>query len=300
MGWTSHDDMINQITVNGKTSVETYQKNLVANTNAGHWGHLISGTGSVPAATFSGAEATFVSTDNTWSEGAIAIGDQTSPATKHLLSMGVSFTGTGSPLFVLPIDLIGYAKLNTTNVTTTGAKTITMTPISNTAANVDRYANGEGLRAFVASYGTMGANAPTIQMTYTNSAGGTGKTTTAGIVSTASAVSGVILNSGNVVNKSGPFLPLAAGDTGIKDIESLTWGGTAHASGNVIVGLCKPLCAPIPIPATGLYNMIDFLNTVPSLPRLRNGCNLTFLVYFTVAGTAGNTFYSSFEYGWGG
>jgi hypothetical protein len=300
MGWTSHDDMINQITVNGKTEVHTYQKNVIAAQNAGHWGHLLSGSGSIPAATFAGTEATFTATDNTWSEGALPIGDQTSPATKHLLSLGVSITGTGAPFFVLPIDLVGYAKLNTTNVTSTGEKAITMTPISNTAANVDRYPNGEGLRAFVASYGTMGANTPTMQLKYTNTAGTTGKLSTSGIVSTASAVSGVILNSGNVANKSSPFLPLAAGDTGIKDIESLTWGGTAHASGNVIIGLCKPLCAPIPIPATGLYNMVDFLNTVPSLPRLRNGCNLTFLVYATVAITAGNTFYASFEYGWGG
>ena len=201
---------------------------------------------------------------------------------------------------MLPIDLVGYAKLTTTNVSTTGAKTITMTPISNTAANVDRYANGEGLRAFVASYATMGANAPTMVMTYTNSAGTTGKTTMAGNVSTAAAPSGIILHSGNAANKVGPFLNLAAGDTGIKDIESLTWGGTAHASGSVFIGLCKPLCMPIPVPATGLYTMVDFVNTLPSLPRLRNGACIQFLVFATGATTSGATLYTNFDYGYGG
>jgi len=301
MGFQSQDDLINQVTTNGKIESIVYQKTSVAIGQAGHWQHLLNSAGSIPAATFGGTEATFTATDNTWSEGAIAIGDQTSPATKHILTLGASVVAAaGAPWFVLPIDLVGYAKLTTTNVTTTGTKTITMTPISNTAANVDRYANGEGLRLFIGSYSAMGANAPTMQVTYTNSAGTTGKVTTSGCVSTASATSGTILNSGNAANKYGPFLPLVAGDTRVKDIESVIWGGTAHASGSVFVGLCKPLCMPIPVPATGLYNIMDFVNTVPSMPRLKNGANITFLVFGTGATTAAATVYANFDYGYGG
>lgn len=301
MGWTSADDLTNQITTNGKLESIVYQKTSVAVGQAGHWQHLLNSAGSIPAATFGGSEATFTATDNAWSEGAIPIGDQTAPATKHILSIGASVVAAaGAPWFVLPIDLVGYAKLTTTNVSTTGTKAITMTPISNTAANVDRYANGEGLRLFIGAYSAMGANAPTMQVTYTNSAGTTGKVTTSGCVSTASATSGTILNSGNAANKYGPFLPLAAGDTGVKDIESVIWGGTAHASGSVFVGLCKPLCMPIPVPATGLYNIMDFVNTVPSMPRLKNGANITFLVFGTGATTAAATVYANFDYGYGG
>lgn len=299
MGFSSQDELISSITTDGQIDSIVYQKTTPAAGIAGHWQHSINGVGTIPAATFSGAEATFVSTDNTWSEGAIPIGDQTDPITKHILSMGVSLVAAaGAPWFVLPIDLVGYAKLTTTNVSTAGAKTITMTPIAATAAKVDRYPNGEGLCMFVASYAAMGANAPTMQVTYTNSAGTTGRTTTAGIVSTASATSGVLLNSGNAANKVGPFLNLAAGDTGVKDIESLTWGGTAHASGSVFVGLCKPLCMPIPVPATGLFNLVDFVNTLPSMPRLRNGANVQFLIFATGATTAAATLYANFDYGW--
>jgi len=298
MGFSSQDELISSITTDGQIDSIVYQKTTPAAGLAGHWQHALSGVGSIPAATFSGAEATFVATDNTWSEGAIPIGDQTDPITKHIMSMGVSMVAAaGAPWFVLPIDLVGYAKLTTTNVSTTGAKTITMTPIGSTAANVDRYPEGEGLRMFVASYATMGANAPTMQVTYTNSAGTAGKTTQAGIVSTASATSGILLNSGNAANKVGPFLNLAAGDTGVKDIQTLTWGGTAHASGSVFIGLCKPLCMPIPVPATGLYNMVDFVNTLPSLPRLRNGANVQFLIFATGATTAAATLYANFDYG---
>lgn len=302
MGWSSHDALINDITVNSNFEpANIVQKTSVAAGLAGHWQHFVNSAGSIPAATFGGAEATFVPTDESWSEGALYHADQSGTTTKHVISMGAQLVAAaGAPWVVLPIDLVGYAKLTGTNVSTTGTKAITMTPLSNTASKGDRYPNGAGLRLAVASIATMGANAPTMQVTYTNSSGTTGRTTTAGCVSTASATNGILLNSGNAANKYGPFLPLAAGDTGVKDIESLTWGGTAHASGSVAILLCKPLCMPIPVPATGLFNIMDYLNTIPSLPKMRNGMNLQFLVFATGATTSGATFLSSFDYGWGG
>lgn len=301
MGFSSIDDFTNQVTNNGKSGTLIYQKTLIGVGTTGHWQHLMTGTGTPPAATFGGAEATFVPTDDTWSEGIISHGGDVSPATKHLTVLGAGVVAAaGAPWFILPIDLVGYAKLTTTNVSTTGTKVVTMTPISNTAAKVDRYPNGEGLRLFVGAHANMGANAPTMQITYVNSGAVGSRVTTAGCVSTASAVNGAILNSGNAANKYGPFLPLQAGDTGVSDIVNLIWGGTAHASGSVFIGLCKPLCVPIPVPASGLYNVFDFFNTVPSLPRLRDGCNLQFLVFNTGATTSGGTVYCNAEYAYGG
>ena len=300
MGWTSQDDLITQMTVNGKQDSQILQKTLVAAGVAGHWQHLLTSAGNIPAAAFGGAEATFIPTDNTWSEGAIPIIDQTAPATKHMTAFGASvIAAAGAPWFVQPIDLVGYAKLTTTNVSTTGAKVITMTPIGSSGANVDRYPNGAGLRLAVAAIATMGANAPTMIVNYLDT-GGASKATVTGCVSTASATNGTILNSGNAANKYGPFLPLAAGDSGVSDIVNLTWGGTAHASGSVAILLCKPLGMPIPVPQTGLFNIFDYVNTLPSMPRLKNGANLTALLYNTGATTSGGTFFASLDYGWGG
>lgn len=300
MGWNSQDALINDITVNGKADNHIYQKTLVAAATAGHWGHLLTSAGNIPAATFGAADLTYTETTNAWAEGALPIADQALPATKHITAVGASLiAATGAPWFVQLIDLHGYAKLSTTNVSVAGAKTITMTPIASSASTYDRYPNGDGLRVCVAAIAAMGANAPTIQVNYLNTAGAA-KATQAGCVSTASAANGVILNSGNAANKYGPFLPLAAGDTGISKLVNLTWGGTAHASGTVAVMLCKPLGQPIPIPATGLFNVFDYLNTLPSLPRLRNGANLTALIYNTGATTIGGTFFMSIDYAWGG
>jgi hypothetical protein len=301
MGWTSQDDMINQMTVNGKADSQIYQKNFVAAGTAGHWQQLLTSAGNIPAATFGAADLAYTETTSAWAEGALPIADQTLPATKHITSVGAGVVAAaGSPWFVQLIDLHGYAKLSTTNVSTAGAKTITMTAIGSSASTYDRYPNGDGLRICIAAIAAMGANAPTMQVTYTNQAGTAGRVTLAGCVSTASAANGTILNSGNAANKYGPFLPLAAGDSGVKDIETVTWGGTAHASGTVAVMLCKPLGQPIPVPATGLYNVFDYVNTLPSFPRLRNGCNLTALVYNTASTTAGGTFWMNVDYGWGG
>ena len=300
MGWNSQDELISDITVNGKADNHIYQKTLVAAATAGHWGHLLTSAGNIPAATFGAADLTYTETTNAWAEGALPIADQALPATKHLTAAGASLTAaTGAPWFVQLIDLHGYAKLSTTNVSVAGAKTITMTPIAASASTYDRYPNGVGLRVCVAAIAAMGANAPTIQVNYLNTAGAA-KATLAGCVSTASAANGTVLNSGNAANKYGPFLPLAAGDTGISDLVNLTWGGTAHASGTVAVLLCKPLGQPIPIPATGLFNVFDYLNTLPSLPRLRNGANLTAWIYNTGATTIGGTFFMSLDFAWGG
>jgi hypothetical protein len=299
MGFSSQDDLINEITNNGKTDTLTVMKTTIAAGTAGYWYDLSTSLGFPVANTFGGAEATFIPTDNTWSEGVLPNPD-VSPDTRHVLNLGVGITAAaGAPWFVQLVDMVGYVKLTGTNVSTTGTKTVTMTPISNTGAKVDRYANGEGLRAFVAAISTMGANAPTMQITYTNTANTAGRVTTAGAVSLASAPNGTVLHSGNAANKYGPFLPLQGNDTGIKDIESLTWGGTAHASGSVIIGLVYPIGLAIPLPATGLYNIMDFLNTVPSLPRIKDGANLRLIIYSTGATTSGATVYSQISTAWG-
>lgn len=300
MGWTSQDALTNDLTVNGQTDGFIYQKNFPAAGVAGHWQHLLGAAGTPPANTFGGAELTFIPTDDTFSEGALQLGGDVSPGTKHLTAAGGAITAAaGAPWFVMPIDLVGFVKLTGTNVSTAGAKVVTMTPIGSSAANVDRYPNGVGLRMFVGSFAAMGANAPTLQITYENSSAVAGRVTLAGCVSTASATTGTILNSGNAANKYGPFLPLQGNDVGVKDITSLTWGGTAHASGSVIIGLCKPLAAlPIPVPATGLFNLFDYVNTIPSFPRIKNGANVHFLVYNTGATTSGGTFYAAGQHGW--
>lgn len=298
MGWTSQDDLINQITTNGKYGNTFCNKTLASAGTAGHWTLLSGHAGSPPAATFAGSDLTYVATDDTWSEGAPYHGGNVSTATKHFLGAGAAcVAAAGAPWYLMAIDLVGYVPLSGTNVSTTGTKTVTMTAIGSGGGTGNRYPNGTGLQLFVAADTALGANAPTCIINYLNTGGGAGATTT--FTSTASLGVGQLLNSGTAANKYNPFLPLASGDTGVSDIVSVVWSGTAHASGTVVVCLAKPLWT-IPVPATGLYTKVDFLNAFPSLPRIRDGANIQFLLFQTGATTSGGTVMVDFDWAYGG
>jgi len=298
MGFSSQDDLITQITTNGKYGTTIFQKTLPAAGVAGAWTDLGNAAGIPVAATYGAADLTFTATDDTWSEGALYNGGDVDPATKHFLSAGAAcVAAAGAPWFIMAVDEVGYVKLSTTNVSTTGAKTVTMTAIGSSGAKVDRYANGEGLRMYMSASGTMGANAPTCIVNYLDTGGASGATTT--FTSTASTTSGAILNTGAAANKYNPFLPLATGDTGVSDIVNVTWAGTAHASGTVILHLVKPLWT-IPVPATGLYNKVDFVNALPSFPKIPDGANIRFILFQTGATTTGGTIFVDYDWAYGG
>jgi hypothetical protein len=296
MGFASQDALINAITTNGQSDTAFMNKALGAAGIAGAWTLLGPHAGSPPLSVYTGTDLNFIATDDTWAEGVTWTGGDKSPATKHFLSAGASVVAAaGAPWYIMAIDMVGFVPLTTTNVSTTGTKTVTMTPIAATAANVDRYPNGDGLRLFVAADTAMGANAPTCVINYLDTGGNSGATTS--FTSTASVTIGNLLNTGAAANKYNPFLPLAAGDTGVSDIVSLVWSGTAHASGTVIIGLCKPLWT-IPVPATGLYTKVDFVNALPSLRRIPDGANIQFLMFQTGATTSGGTVLVDFDYAW--
>lgn len=298
MGFTSQDDLINQITVNGKTDTCIMQKTLGATGVAGTWQLLAPHMGWPAASVFTGTDLNWVDTDDTWAEGVIWHGGDVSPATKHFLSAGANVVGSqGAPWFIMAIDLVGFVPLTGTNVTAFGTKTVTMTPISNTTAKRDRYPNGVGLRLFVAADTLMGANTPSCYINYLDQDGNAGATTP--FNSTASLPIGTLLNTGAAANKFNPFLALTPGDTGVSDIVSLVWSGTGHSSGTVVIGLCKPLWC-IPIPATGLYTKVDFVNALPSLRQIKDGANIQFLMFQTGATSSGGTVFVDFDYAYGG
>lgn len=298
MGFTSQDNLIQEITVNGKTDTVIMQKTLNVAGTAGAWTLLGPHAGIPLASVYTGTDLNFVATDDTWAEGALYNGGDVSPASKHFLSAGACcVAAAGAPWFIMAIDMVGFVPLTTTNVSTIGVKAVTMTAIGSSAAKADRYPNGVGLRLFVAADTGMGANAPTCIINYLDQGGAAGATTT--FTSTASAGLGNLLNTGAAANKYNPFLPLATGDTGVSDIVNLTWAGTAHASGTVIIGLCKPLWC-IPVPATGLYTKVDFVNALPSLRQIKDGANIQFLLFQTGATTQYGTVFIDYDYAYGG
>jgi len=287
--------------LDGQAGRIDYQKTTAVAGVAGTWTDLGTATGSTPVDAYAGTSLTFVATDDTYSGGAVYHGGDVSTATKHFLNASASvFAAAGAPWILMCVDQVGYVPITTTDVTGTGSRTVTMTPISNTGAKVDRWANGAGLRAYFSTEVAPTAGGPNLTtFTYTNQAGTTGKTLGATVGFAATPVTGMIPHSGNAATRYGPFLPLAAGDSGIRDIENFTLsGGTAYTgTGQLVLHLVRPLWQ-IPIPASGILTERDFVNQLPSLPKIPDGACIRFLLFQTGATTTTSPVNVFCDYGW--
>jgi hypothetical protein len=186
------------------------------------------------------------------------------------------------------IDMQGYWP--GINMNTLSAQTLTGTPSP-------RYTNGVGLRAYLVITSTSGASAHNLSMSYTDQDGNTGNSLPVTVACTASAIVPHITHSGVAANNYGPFLPLASGDYGIRNVASVTLSA-ASGAGTAALVLCRPIMT-IPLTQVSVATERDLLNQIPSLPRIYDGACLTWL-YFPGAATAASTnFYGSLEFGWG-
>jgi len=301
MGFSSQDDLLNQITVNGKIGRIDFNKTTPVAGVAGTWTDLGMGTGSVPANTYAGTSLTFVPTDDTWGEGAIYHGGNVSSATKHFLNASASvFAAAGAPWILMCTDQVGYVPITGADVTGTSERTITMTALDSGS----RWPDGKGLRAYFSAEVAPTAGGPNLtSFKYTDQDGNTGQnwTTAVGFAAAAGAVAGAVPHSGNAATRYAPFLPLLAGDYGIRDLEAFTLsGGTAYTgSGQLVLHLVKPLWQ-MPIPASGILCERDYLNQLPSMPKIPDGACIRFMLFQTGATTTASPIVVQAEYVWGG
>jgi hypothetical protein len=186
------------------------------------------------------------------------------------------------------------AMFTVSSVTTTGAQSFTGTQ------TLPRYTTGAGLQAFIVPSVVMGAGTPTIQLGYTNAAGVSGRLTPASptlpIANSLSPV-GSVIYSGTGSGKYGPFVPLAAGDTGIRTLDSINLSATM-TSGSLVVVLCKVLFT-LPITAVGVASERDLVNQLPSMPRIFDGANLQWLMYAGTTTPANSAYFGSLDVAWG-
>jgi hypothetical protein len=309
MGFASQDDLMNQITVNGRYLRQDINKLVATAQVAGSWhdaGTALTGFpfGDATATNnYPGTSLTFVPTDEN-SAGAIPHGGNVAPLTKHVINtMAVCGpAAAGAPWVLMLVDQLGYIRIqgaSSADVTGTGVRTVTMTALDGSA----RYPRGQGCRAYVSSLIAPATGGPNLSLTYTNSNASpqTGRTLPYTVSMAAAPAISSIPHSGNAANRYGPFLPLAAGDTGISDIESFQLsGGTAYTgtTGVLVMHLVRPIFA-MPLMASGVASERDLVNQLPSLPRIPDGAHLKFLMYATGATTANSPLVASLDFAWG-
>jgi len=145
-----------------------------------------------------------------------------SPESPYLIGARLNSAGARGTYFI--IDRLSHqGGLDGTAITaqTTNLPTAALT----------RYTDGVGVIAALTIYTAIGATGTTVTASYTNQAGTPGKTTVA------QAIGASTVNAGTRM----VILPLAAGDAGVRSVESVTLTATTGTIGNFGVTLFKIL-----------------------------------------------------------
>jgi len=291
MSFSSMDDLISEMT-SGKTNRYEWNKITSVVNTAGRWYDFSGRAGSPIANEWAGTALTWQTCDEATGNGTEIFGiphyGNVSPDTKHIINvMGVTPAATGVPSQLMLVDLQGYWPGINTN--TTSLQTLSGTPSL-------RYSNGAGCRLYFVQTVAAGATIANLSVSYTDQGGAAG-TLPVTVSMTASATVGQISHSGIAGNNYGPFLPLADGDTGVQNVNSVTFSA-AMGAGTGALCMARPLLT-LPLVTAGIASERDLLNQLPSLPRIVDGACLVW-VYFAGAATVANTnFYGSLEYVWG-
>jgi hypothetical protein len=260
-GFSSYDDLINEMTTNGKALSWDYTKTGPVAEAAGQWASLWYAAGS-PGAGADPAATPGTAYDDT--AGSMFFTDQ-SPDQKHLVTFGGAASVNCSVM--LYDRLVGVSGIS---VASTGNKTINSTALprySGTAAAV--------VSAWVEVTTATTTTAVVMSMnSYTNQAGTAGR---AGATITFPAVATDVRWMAN--------LPLQAGDQGVRSIEVGVNVATAAAAGVINVLLLREL-AVIPMLAN-IWNERDLVLQLAAMPRVFDGGSLA-LAQLATATTATN------------
>ena len=293
-GFSSQDDMVNEISTNGKFYRTDWQKSTFATTahTAGLWYSLMRGGGNPAADTIlgTGTNLAFQAlSDAVATASGIPHGGNVGGYKVLLSAAAQTAAATTAPCVLMLVDMLGFYPITT--VTTTGAQTL------NNTVTLPRYTDGAGVQAFLTPSTVMGAATPNITLNYTNSAGTAGKATpvTLPIGNSAAAVTSVVY-SGTGTGKYGPFIPLAAGDAGIRSVQSINLSAS-YVSGVLNLVLCKPIMT-LPITTLGVTAERDLVNQFASMPRIYDGACLNWLMLAGAATPVASPLSGHLEFGW--
>lgn len=154
------------------------------------------------------------------------------------------------------------------SVTSTGSQTINS--VAWPARDNAGATSGAGVMIALEVSGTLGAGVPSVSVSYTNSAGTSGRTGTIGPITTTSS--------------QGTFYPMVmqAGDVGVQSIQSITNSATMTSGTYQLVAYRS--IAMIPTPAPNVYMDRDGVSL--GLPRMYDS-SVPFFVYQLTATTGG-------------
>lgn len=258
-GFASYDDIITALSVNGTGELSQFYKTGLV-TTAGNLFSLWAAGGYPTSGTF-GTSLTGRAVDNTFTA-SMAFTNAAAGTNKHMLSAGVGSTvSLGSVLFYDRI--YEYPFTGTATSGTFSVPTLVTRDMAGASA-------GAAQMMFHENFSNTATAAVTVTPTYTNSAG-TGSRTNAYTSIATSAVGGTVANPVGRI-----FLPLAAGDKGVRSIQSYTLSASLLAANqNFVIG--RPLTL-LPMLASNSYVQRDLVLQLANMPRLYDGTAIAHMV----------------------
>lgn len=180
------------------------------------------------------------------------------------------------------------------NFTTAGVGTHTVNWL------LPRYTNGAGLNAifFNPAATAMGAATPNLSLGYTNSSQVASRATPTvlPVGKTAASNSHILYTGATGAGKYNFAVPRASGDSGIAQIDTIQ-NSVSYVSGTYCVALYKEL-ARFPITTLGVAAERDFLNQLPSLPRVYDSAALYCLIGSGAATPTNSAFSGHLDFIW--
>lgn len=300
MAYTSTDDMVSELAA-GKSYRSDYFKLSGAAAHVAGNAYDMSLNAGVPVAnTYPGTALNAVVPTELTGWG-IYHGGDVSGDTKHILNaMAVAVGATSAPGILILVDVALYYP--GIDLKSTALQTMV------NGVSLTRWTTGKGLRPYIvvtAQSGGTPASTPVLSVfNYRDQDDNDGAFSGMTINFTAGAAAippvSKIVHCAPAANHPGPFLPLNAGDTGIKRVNTLQLS-TAYTGATTTTGcivLCKPLLS-IPLVGIGVPGERSFFAPSPILPTIPDGACLNWL-YFPGAATAANsTFFGALDLGWG-
>lgn len=258
------------------------------------WHSMWPGSGDPGAGGYTGTALNAVALDDT-AAGAILHGGNVSALTKHLLRLlGQVSTGSSQvPTYLILYDrLLYYPQID--------AAVATNQVLVNGVA-LPRYTDGVGVRAWLEITTSLGTGTGVVTFGdsgYTNSASVAGRQHGVTVNTAASLTSAKIPHSGVTSGSNwNPFLPLQAGDIGMKSVESFRFT-SAHSAGVVALVLGRPI-ATISIPQLKIAAERDFLLRGSRLPRIYDGACLDFLFNAPASINSNQVYSAELDFVWG-
>lgn len=250
----------------GKSNIFGWRKTLASVTTSGVWTDLSMAPG-LPLPNYYAA-APLISATLSGGEG-VFVGSGVSPSSKYLYNLTVATSSaTGTPLTLLLCDYLLYYPF--VDQGTTDLQTMT------NSTSLPRYTDGKGVQIMAVLVAPQ-VGGQSFIVSYTNQDGVAGRSTVAVTCNTIT-VNGTLVNTATIGPNggqcAGPFLPLQAGDSGVRSIESVQMGGTDI--GLMAFVLVKPI-ATMRLQEQISPNERDFIREFTQAPRIYDGAYLNFL-----------------------